>query len=403
MARFVRTAQITNYKSIARCRVDLNDLMLLVGPNGAGKSNFLDALRFVSDALNTTLEQALRDRGGIQSVRRRSRGHPTHFGIRLDLNLLDNRSASYAFKIAAQQKGTFSVQREACRITPGLNGLADYFVVEEGRVTDASSAIPTAVEADRLGLVAISGLPEFRPVYDALRRMGFYNLNPERIRDLQEPDPGQLLARDGRNLAAVIRELGRFESGRVLEQASEHLQAVVPGVVGVAHRPLGPKETIEFRQEVTGDPNPWRFMAAEMSDGTLRALGILVAAFQANMNGQRRVSLVGIEEPEVALHPGAAEIIAEVMLLASQTVQVLATTHSPDLLNHKAIRDEHLLAVSVEGGETVIGPVDKDVRSMLRDKLYSAGELLSQAPITPDMEVVAENSRQLRLFEQGEE
>lgn len=403
MARFVRTAQITNYKSIARCRVDLNDLMLLVGPNGAGKSNFLDALRFVSDALNTTLEQALRDRGGIQSVRRRSRGHPTHFGIRLDLNLLDNRSASYAFKIAAQQKGTFSVQREACRITPGLNGLADYFVVEEGRVTDASSAIPTAVEADRLGLVAISGLPEFRPVYDALRRMGFYNLNPERIRDLQEPDPGQLLARDGRNLAAVIRELGRFESGRVLEQASEHLQAVVPGVVGVAHRPLGPKETIEFRQEVTGDPNPWRFMAAEMSDGTLRALGILVAAFQANMNGQRRVSLVGIEEPEVALHPGAAEIIAEVMLLASQTVQVLATTHSPDLLNHKAIRDEHLLAVSVEGGETVIGPVDKDVRSMLRDKLYSAGELLSQAPIKPDMEVVAENSRQLRLFEQGEE
>ena len=91
------------------------------------------------------------------------------------------------------------------------------------------------------------------------------------------------------------------------------------------------------------------------------------------------------------------------MLLASQTVQVLATTHSPDLINHKAIRDEHLLAVSVEGGETVIGPVDKDVRSMLRDKLYSAGELLSQAPIKPDMEVVAENLRQLRLFEQGQE
>src|SRR5918994_4767038 len=123
---FVTTVQIRNFKSIARCRVDLNDLMLLVGPNGAGKSNFLDALRFVSDALNTTLEQALRDRGGIQSVRRRSRGHPTHFGIRLDLNPLDNRSASYAFKIAAEQKGTFSVQREACRITPGLNGLADY-------------------------------------------------------------------------------------------------------------------------------------------------------------------------------------------------------------------------------------------------------------------------------------
>jgi predicted ATPase len=399
MARFITTAQIKNYKSIARCRLALGDLALFVGPNGAGKSNFLDALRFVADALNTTLEQALRDRGGIQSVRRRSRGHPTHFGIRLDFQFHDGRSGYYAFKIGAEREGAFVVQREACRIAPGLTSLEDYFVVKEGVVVESSAPIPTAVERDRLALVAISGLPEFRPAYDGLRRMGFYNLNPERIRDLQEPDPGQLLARDGRNLAAVIRELGRFDSGRVLTQTSEHLQAVVPGVVGVSHRPLGPKETIEFRQLVAGDPNPWRFMAAEMSDGTLRALGVLVAAFQANMNGQRRVSLVGIEEPEAALHPGAAQIIAEVMLLASRSVQVLATTHSPDLLSHKAIRDDHLLAVSADQGETVIGPVDQDVRSVLRDKLYTAGELLSQSPIRPDMTRVEANNRQLDLFE----
>lgn len=62
MRPLVRTVSIKNYKSIANCRVDLGPLMFLVGPNGAGKSNFLDALRFVADALNTTLEQSLRDR-----------------------------------------------------------------------------------------------------------------------------------------------------------------------------------------------------------------------------------------------------------------------------------------------------------------------------------------------------
>ena len=56
---------LKNYKSIARCDVRLRPLMFLVGPNGSGKSNFLDALRFVSDALNTSLDHALRDRGGI--------------------------------------------------------------------------------------------------------------------------------------------------------------------------------------------------------------------------------------------------------------------------------------------------------------------------------------------------
>ena len=109
-------------------------------------------------------------------------------------------------------------------------------------------------------------------------------------------------------------------------------------------------------------------MATEMSDRTLRALGILVAASQAEMNGQRGVSLVGVEEPEMALHPGAAEVIAEVLCLASERVQVVATTHSPDLLNHKAIRDEQLLAVSADNGGTMIGPLEPGARSALRDR-----------------------------------
>jgi predicted ATPase len=398
MPPFVRTVSITNYKSIARCRVELGPLTFLVGPNGSGKSNFLDAIRFVADSLDTTLEQALRDRGGIQSVRRRSRGHPTHFGIRLDVTLRDGRTGFYAFKVGAERDGGFVVQREECRLVPGLSGMEDAFLVEEGRLAHSSREIPAALQGDRLALVAISGLAEFRAAYDELRRMSFYNLSPERIRDLQEPDPGHKLARDGRNLAALVREMGRFEKGRVLNDVLEHLQAVVPGVVSAEHRALGPKETIEFKQQVAGDANPWRFLAAEMSDGTLRSLGILVAAFQASMNGQRGVSLVGVEEPEMALHPGAAEVIAEVLRLASERVQVVATTHSPELLNHKSIRDDQLRAVSDVSGGTMIGPLEPGARSALRDRLYAAGELLAQGPIGPDPELVAEGLRQLRLF-----
>ncbi len=78
---------LKNYKSIAKCDVRLRPLMFLVGPNGSGKSNFLDALRFVSDALNTSLDHALHDRGGIQEVRRRSGGHPNHLGVTTALPL----------------------------------------------------------------------------------------------------------------------------------------------------------------------------------------------------------------------------------------------------------------------------------------------------------------------------
>ena len=56
---------LKNYKSLAACDVRFGPLAFLVGPNGAGKSNFLDALRFVTDSLRTSLEHALRERGGI--------------------------------------------------------------------------------------------------------------------------------------------------------------------------------------------------------------------------------------------------------------------------------------------------------------------------------------------------
>src|SRR5688500_6467134 len=84
---FISRVVLKNYKSIAACDVRLGPLTFLVGPNGSGKSNFLDALRFVADALSTFLDHAIRERGGINEVRRRSSGHPTHFGIRLEFRL----------------------------------------------------------------------------------------------------------------------------------------------------------------------------------------------------------------------------------------------------------------------------------------------------------------------------
>jgi predicted ATPase len=107
---------LKNYRSIAGCVVDLAALTLLVGPNGAGKSNFIDGVKITSDALRTTLEHALRERGGINEVRRRSRGHPTHFGIKLELDLAPSWTADYAYQIGAKKGCGFEVQREECRV-----------------------------------------------------------------------------------------------------------------------------------------------------------------------------------------------------------------------------------------------------------------------------------------------
>ncbi|MGH9412676.1 MAG: AAA family ATPase [Terriglobales bacterium] len=46
--------------------------MYIVGRNGSGKSNFLDSLRFIADALNSSLDKALDARGGHAEVLRGS-------------------------------------------------------------------------------------------------------------------------------------------------------------------------------------------------------------------------------------------------------------------------------------------------------------------------------------------
>ena len=96
---FLKRVVLRNYKSIAVCSVKLGPLTFLVGPNGAGKSNFLDALRLVTESLDTSLEHALRERGGIEEVRRRSSGHPTHFGIRLEFGNRSPGSIGYPLRV----------------------------------------------------------------------------------------------------------------------------------------------------------------------------------------------------------------------------------------------------------------------------------------------------------------
>ncbi len=396
---FLKRVLLKNFKSIASCCVTLRPLSFLVGRNGAGKSNFLDALRFVVDGLETTLDHAIKSRGGLNSVRRISTGHPRNFAIALDVLLPDAKRAIYEFEIAAGAKGAFVVKHEKATICDDQHQAIARFAVREGKLSsDNPLALPPAVK-DRLYLVTASSLDQFRPLYDALKSMGFYNLNPEVMKELQSPDAGELLHRDGGNIASVVGRLAQDEP-KVLERIQEYLSKIVPDISSVARETLGPKETLEFRQRVKGADNPWKFYASSMSDGTLRALGTLIAVKQLS-DRDHPVSLVGIEEPETALHPAAAGALMEALREASVRTQVIITSHSPDMLERVDPDSEALFAVQSQFGETSIAPPEKSATESIRNHLYDAGELLRMDQLTPDSLSLESQPKQLQ-FEFGE-
>ena len=395
---FISKVFLKNYKSIAQCSVHLYPLIFLVGQNGAGKSNFLDALRLVTESLNTSLDHALRERGGINEVRRRSSGHPTHFGIRIEFQLPSSEGGYYSFRVGSKPKGGFEVQQEHCRIYAKGLAVAPFFEVLSGKVKDSSAGIMPPASSDRLYLVTAAGIQEFRALYDALSHMGFYNLNPDEIRDLQPPDAGEVLMRDGRNLGSVLNLMAK-DNPRLKLRVVEFLSKVVPGITHVDVKHVGKKELIEFRQKIGTNRASWRFMAENMSDGTLRALGILTALFQSQTNGYRRVPLVGIEEPEIALHPGAAGVLRDALCVASKKTQIVLTSHSPDLLDDKSIPDESILPVENVNGATIIAPLDNAGRTAIKSKLYTPGELLRLNQLSPDIRTLKDmKNSQLELF-----
>jgi predicted ATPase len=390
----IRQIHIQNYKSIAKASAIIEPFTVFVGPNGSGKSNIIDALAFVQECLATSIELAFANRGGIGAVRRQSTRRPTHLGIRLCIELEDGQAVDYAFEITAKPGAKFNVSSERCLIQRFMQ-TEHAFEVKGGRFLKDIPGIRSKIEPDRLALYAASNTDEFRPVYDFLTSMRFYSLFPDRLRDLQDPDPGDFLKRDGSNAAAVLKRLKEENtslSADAYDRICRLLSKVVESITKVEYKAVGKKETLRFKQEV-GLKEPYIFDASNMSDGTLRVLGVFLAVYQTGHH-----TVVAIEEPEITVHPAVAELVVDVLRDAALERQVLITTHSPDILDSKEIDDGQIRVVTMKNGRTLISPVSESGRSVIRDKLYTPGELLRMNELDADEKIANEMTKNFNLF-----
>ena len=78
--------------------------------------------------------------------------------------------------------------------------------------------------------------------------------------------------------------------------------------------------------------------------------------------------MIGLEEPETALHPAAGRRVYSLHCerRRTSTRRRAATSHSPDLLDNPDIDGDSLYAVRTSDGLTRIGRIDAAGREMLR-------------------------------------
>ena len=372
----IRRILTSNYRSLGEnVAVHLGRLTALVGPNGSGKSNVADVLRFVSDCLRMGLEAAITKRHGIDAVRRFSTGHPFDLSIHLDIDDGAGRTGFYEFVLGGDRGEEYQVKREVAELGGALGQVR--FEIADGRWISGPSDLRPKVDRLALALPLMGTDERFAPLANTLRQVAIYTVFPDTLREAQKPDPTRPMQEHGGNWGSVLKGLARQEGAGQLKAA---LGAVTGDIDDFRVKQVGAYLVTEFHHhQAKADEKRRRrkwFDAAQESDGTLRVAGIVTALLQ-----EPPLTLIGIEEPELTIHPGALPIVYDFLREASDRSQILITTHSPDLL---ALLDAgDVRVVTRRDGVTSVARMDASQREAVESRLLTLGDVLRMEGIRP--------------------
>lgn len=388
---FISRVRLKNYKSIAECDVRLGPLAILVGPNGSGKSNFLDALRFLSRAVATSPAQALDERGGLDEVLRQVPEKAESFRIAVEAAVpwwpaSREITATYEIEIgrAADNPNGMAVLRESCELRgPGgtSNLMSGLGRAELTPAVDRSSGV-AMVEPDRLFLpVASTQVAEFAQLYVGLIHPRFYHFSTEILRRPQRSSRRTAVGRHGEGIGDALAALSAVNEP-AKARVDAYLSAIAQGATGIEAREVSGYKALVLNTSVDGEA--FEFSSEAMSEGTAHSAAVLTALFQPDsLDG--RLPLIGIEEPELALHPAATGVLFDALTEASEHVQVIATSQSADLLDREDLDPAVIRPVTMRDGLTIIGEVDDASREIAKQKLYTFGELMRGNQLSPQV------------------
>jgi len=297
-----------NFKALREARVELRPFNLIVGPNGSGKTSLIQALL----RLRTLARLHAGGAGTVESVN-------------VERAVLEFRfTAPYEAALARLS----CVEQIVCDQIE-LSGVADS---ERG-------ALLGKIEGIRAYLFDHYAMAEpslYTPV-EAQSQAG-------RQREAREKNGSDTLASNGGNLAAALAALHERHPENFAQLEAEFRQ-IVPEFAGIEVSRRGGMaeggETLELGLRLRGGSGPGGrgevVTADNLSQGTLYLLAVLFLVFQP-----APPSVVCIEEIDRGMHPRWLRALRDLLYRLSYPrdfgqsrapVQVLATTHSPYLLD----------------------------------------------------------------------
>jgi predicted ATPase len=374
----LKSLTIRNFKSLRQAIFTPSPLTALIGPNASGKSNFAQAINFISNVYGEGLEAAVVRAGGYENIafRKGNRSEsPLEFEVVMDTDKgLFSRILEYeeggrfrmAHRFSVRAKGTgmravFRIEKEIFTLwEEAETGKEDFSeIIRVSRLSSGEAEVQKgnsklARQLEVAGLISRLGplLDESRdqtllvgnqfllarPLIRFVAAFRAYQISVVVSRSSSAPAPNPALSRFGAQLPTMVDWLQQ-KHPKKWEIVFSGMKEVLPGLTDIIVQPLHTRTLGLFFQE-EGFGRPWN--AEEVSDGTIQALAVLVAA------ADPRSSLLVIDEVETSVHPWILRTLVKTLRAVSKTKNVVVTSHSPVLLNQ--LKPEEVWVIYREKG-----------------------------------------------------
>lgn len=344
----IESLKVQNYRVLRDIEFKkLTPLTVLIGPNGSGKSTTFDVFAFLSECFSHGLLQTWSDRGGIRELRSRGCDGP----VVIELKYREGGRAQHedggkgrsqnpliTYHLALDEvDGTPIVAKEELSWQRKQRGRPFGFLSYQKGEGEAIPGDAPDEDAERKkqplsspDLLAVNTLGQLRehPRVAALRDFisGWYlsYLSVPQMREFARVGTSRRLSPTGDNLANVMQFLEERQPEQ-LRNVFGVLARRVPQLERVLTETMRDgRLLIQLKDQPFDDP----ILARYVSDGTLKLLAYLFVLYDSDPP-----PLIGIEEPENFVHPKLLRDLGEECLIASQSSQILVTTHSPYLLD----------------------------------------------------------------------
>lgn len=342
----MRIAHVTahNWRNFKKLSFSIGDRLLIVGPNASGKSNLLDLFRFLGDIARPGggLAAAIEARGGLSRTRCLfARNH--HRGeLNIEVTLQDGETSWY-YELAIKGRSGGRNQPHVVREVVKKDDVTLLERPNEFDTLDPDRMIQTHLEQ-------ISANQKFRPIADHFAKVNYFHLVPQIIRNTQLA--GVFSSKQfGSTMIAEMSATPRRTRDAWLRRMATALRAAVPNFT-----------SLELKIDAAGHPHlvagyqNWRSAPSEQdesefSDGTLRLIGLLWTIVSAPGNG----GILLLEEPELSLNSAVVRSLPSLLAMAqrSATMQVVLSTHAPELLDDEGIHPSEVLVLRVTSDGTV--------------------------------------------------